>query len=91
MSIRSLTMAFWLSNLKLRDLLEQYGDELEAGGDELELVPKYAKLTAERIKGGPVEARMFAGRFLKAKTEAGYNRIMSALYDWCDNRRIWVE
>ena len=84
-------MAVWLSNLKLKDLMERYDDELEAGGDELELVQKYAALTVERVKQGPVEARRFAAQFLKAKTEAGFNRIMSALYDWCDDRRIWVE
>lgn len=88
-------MPIWNASFKLKDLIEKYGEEKEAGGYESELVPKYGKLIAARLeeqKGGLfLHVRALAPFFLKVKTESESNAIIDKLYDVCDTMRIWVD
>lgn len=65
--------------------------------NELKLIPQYGKRVAERLVSYQhqglfiADGRELIGAFRKVKTEAQFNRLLDALYDHCDEHRIWVE
>lgn len=83
-------MPVWLHRVHFRDLINapDYNDP----DKELEQIPIVGSRMSERLKQYRVfDGTDFSDRFIKVKTQAQFNRVLSDVYDFCDSQRIWIE
>lgn len=85
-------MTDWRLHLDLKDLWD------EDAGKEPQFIdwPLRGKQVSERIRAAswfslfPDELGRIAKRFAGAKTQIGFDRACTALWDWADDHKCWV-
>lgn len=76
----------WKSEVRLRDLIEQYNPDAE---DELKEIERVIPLWVERLSQYG-NLKQFIPALKRVKTESGFNKWMNSIYDYCDANAIWV-
>jgi len=79
-------MANWKKKIQLRDLLQNY----DSSADELKEIKRIKPLWVERLNTIP-DLKGFIPSLKKVRTEAGFNKWLNSIYDFCDANLIWIE
>jgi hypothetical protein len=80
-------MANWKQKIKLTDLIYSYDS---SAADELIEIERIKPLWIERLSSISC-LKQFIPFIKKVKTEAKFNKVISQIYDYCDDNLIWVE
>ena len=80
-------MPNWKTEVKFRDLLKEYNANAD---DESAEIQRVIPLWIKRFNSYQV-LTPFIEPLRKVKTEAGFNKLLGKVYDYCDANRIWVE
>jgi hypothetical protein len=83
-------MTRWKYRIRFRDLLDKepdYYDDIEKEKKAIQEIGQkmFSRLSLYRFLRFPII------KFKTVKTEASFNRLLSQLYDYCDENQIWVE
>jgi len=79
-------MAVWYVHVQFRDLLENY----DGRKDELKEIKRIKPLWKKRFETIP-HLKHFTKTLFKVKTEAGFNKWLNTVFDYCDEHHIWVD
>jgi hypothetical protein len=82
-------MANWKKKVIIKDLLETW-DTSAAEVDELAEVQRILPLWKTRFDEVP-ELKHFTTSLMTVKTEAQFNRWLDGVYNYCDDKLIWLE
>lgn len=80
-------MANWKSRINFRDLIGMYD---ESADDEIKEITRIKPFWIERFNSID-SLKHFIPSLKKVKTEAGFNKWLSKVYDYCDDNLIWVD
>ena len=84
---RSILMSQWNSTVHFRDLIKDYNSNAP---DELAEIKRIKPKWIERFNTIS-QLKHFIPSLKKIKTESGFNKWLTSVYNYCDLNRIWIE